>query len=62
MGTKKLIHIYDDSWTEMGKTMIASMEIDMNNNIGIVYCMRDFMMSLKDLQQDIFKSLIVINK
>ena len=25
----------------------------MNNNIGIVYCMPDFMMSLKDLQQDI---------
>ena len=24
-----------------------------NNNIGIVYCMPDFMMSLKDLQQDI---------
>ena len=25
----------------------------MNNNIGIVYCMPDFMMSLKGLQQDI---------
>ena len=25
----------------------------MNNNIGIVYCMPDFMMILKDLQQDI---------
>ena len=25
----------------------------MNNNIGIVYCMPDFMISLKDLQQDI---------
>ena len=37
----------------MGKTMIASTQIDMNNNIGIVYCMSDFMMSLKDLQQDI---------
>ena len=37
----------------MGKAMIASTEIDMNNNIGIVYCMPDFMMSLKDLQQDI---------
>ena len=35
----------------MGKAMIASTEIDMNNNIGIVYCMLDFMMSLKDLQQ-----------
>ena len=37
----------------MGKAMIASTEIDMNNNIGIVYCMPDFMMSLKDSQQDI---------
>ena len=34
----------------MGKAMIASTNIDMNNNIGIVYCMPDFMMSLKDLQ------------
>ena len=33
--------------------MIASTEIDMNDNIGIVYCMPNFMMSLKDLQQDI---------
>ena len=33
--------------------MIASTEIDMNNNIDIVYCIPDFMMSLKDLQQDI---------
>ena len=39
--------------TYMGKTMIASFEIDMNDNIGIVYCMPNFMMSLKDLQQDI---------
>ena len=37
----------------MKKTMIASIEIYMNNNIRIVYCMSDFMMSLKDLQQDI---------
>ena len=37
----------------MGKALIASTEIDMNNNIGIVYCMPDFMMCLKDLQQDI---------
>ena len=33
--------------------MIARSKIDMNDNIGIVYCMPDFMMSLKDLQQDI---------
>ena len=50
---KNLVHIYDDSWIDIGKTMIASSEIDMNDNIGIVYCMPDFMMSLKDLQQDI---------
>ena len=37
----------------MGKAIIASIEIDMNNNKGILYCMPDFMMSLKDLQQDI---------
>ena len=37
----------------MGKAMITSTKIDMNNNIGIVYCMLDFMMNLKDLQQDI---------
>ena len=37
----------------MEKAMIASIEIDMNNNIRIVYCMPNFMMSLKDLQQDI---------
>ena len=37
----------------MGNTMIASIEIDMNNNIRIVYCMPSFMMSLKDLQQGI---------
>ena len=53
LGTKTLVHIYDESWIDMGKAMIASTEIDMNNNIGIVYCMPDFMMSLKDLQQDI---------
>ena len=53
LGIKTLVHIYDDSWTDMGKAMIASTKIDMNNNIGIVYCMPDFMMSLKDLQQDI---------
>ena len=53
LGTKTLVHIYGDSWTYMGKAMIANIEIDMNNNIGIVYCMTDFMMSLKDLQQDI---------
>ena len=35
----------------MGKAMIASTKIDMNNNISIVYCMPDFMMNLKDLQQ-----------
>ena len=39
----------------MGKAMIASTEIDMNNNIGIVYCMPDFMMSLKDLHSKILK-------
>ena len=33
--------------------MIASTEIDMNNNIGMVYYMPDFMISIKDLQQDI---------
>ena len=53
LGTKTLVHIYDDSWTDMRKAIIVSTEIDMNNNIGIVYCMPDFMMSLKDLQQDI---------
>ena len=45
LGTKTLVHIYDDSWTDMGKAMIASTKIDMS--------MPDFMMSLKDLQQDI---------
>ena len=53
LGTKSLVHKYDDSWTDMGKAMIASTKIDMNINIGIVYCMPDFMMCLKDLQQDI---------
>ena len=53
LGTKTQVHIYEDSWTYMGKAMIASTEIDMNNNIGIVYCMPDFMMNLEDLQQDI---------
>ena len=53
LGKKTSAHIYDDSWTDMRKAMIASTKIDMNNNIGIVYCMPDFMMSLKDLQQDI---------
>ena len=47
------MHIYDDSWIDMGKAMIASTEIDMNNNIRMVYCIPDFMMSLKELQQDI---------
>ena len=37
----------------MGKAMIVSTQIDMNNIIGIVYCIPDFMMSLRDLQQDI---------
>ena len=37
----------------MRKTMISSTKIDINNNIGIIYCMPTFMMSLKDLQQDI---------
>ena len=37
--------------------MIANSEIDMNDNIGIVYCMPHFMMSLKDLQQDIKKGI-----
>ena len=45
------MHIYDDSWTNMRKAMIASSEIYMNLNIGIVYRIPDFMMSLKDLQQ-----------
>ena len=53
LGTKTLVHIYDDSWTNMGKAMIVSFEIDMNDNLGKVYYMPDFMMSLKDLQQDI---------
>ena len=57
LGTKTLVHIYDDSWTDMGKPVIANSEIDMNDNIGIVYCMSDFMMSLKDLQQDIKKGI-----
>ena len=34
----------------MGKAMIASIEINRKNNIGIVYCMPDFMMCLKELQ------------
>ena len=33
LGTSTLVHIYDDSWTNMRKAMIASTEIDMNNNI-----------------------------
>ena len=37
----------------MGKAMIASSKIDMNDNIEIVYWMPNFMMNLKDLQQDI---------
>ena len=45
LGTKTLVHIYDNSWTNMKKTMIASTYID----IGLVYCMSDFMMSLKNL-------------
>ena len=47
LGTKTLLHIYDDSWTDMEKAMIASTKIYMDKNIGIVYCMPDFITSLK---------------
>ena len=37
----------------MRKAMIANTKIYINNHLRIVYCMLDFMMSLKDLEQDI---------
>lgn len=48
LGCKTLVTLYDTRWNDIGRAMIASIEVDMNNNSGILYCSPDFMMSIKD--------------
>jgi hypothetical protein len=44
-----LVALYDSRWgTNMTKALIAMAEIDMNENIGLLYCMPDMILEIRD--------------
>lgn len=52
LGTKVLLTILDKRWKEEAtKALIAAMEIDLSDNIGIFYCSPNFILSINDLQK-----------
>lgn len=53
LGSKVLITIYDDRWSDIKKSIIGLTEVDMTNNGGIFYISPDFLMNLKEFGQNI---------
>jgi hypothetical protein len=46
--SKVLMALYDSRWgTNMTKTLIAMAEIDMNEDIGLLYCMPDMILEIR---------------
>ena len=51
LGTKILIAILEKGWqTDARNALIAVIEVDMSNNMGIFYCSPDFSISVLDLK------------
>ena len=48
LGCKVLITLFDERIKDITKSMIASTEIDMNNNRRIIYFSPDFLLTIKD--------------
>lgn len=48
LGTKTLITIYDNRWSDIKKAIIGLTEVDMTNNGGISYISSNFMMNLNE--------------
>ncbi|KAG5608537.1 hypothetical protein H5410_019818 [Solanum commersonii] len=53
LGTKVLIVIYDDRWSDLRKSIIGLTEVDMTNNGGIFYISPDFMINLREFGKHI---------
>jgi len=53
LGTKVLIVIYDDRWSDLKKSIIGLTEVDMTNNGGIFYISPDFMINLGEFGKHI---------
>ncbi|KAG5579129.1 hypothetical protein H5410_049756 [Solanum commersonii] len=53
LGTKVLIEIYDDRWSDLKKSIIGLTEVDMTNNGGIFYISPDFMINLREFGKHI---------
>lgn len=53
VGTKLLLILIDDRHQDMDKAIFGMMEVDMNNNIGIVYIAPNFSMTINDFYKHI---------
>ncbi|KAG5632774.1 hypothetical protein H5410_004491 [Solanum commersonii] len=53
LGTKVLIVIYDDRWSDLKKSIIGLTEVDMTNNGGIFYISPNFMINLGEFGKHI---------
>ena len=53
LGTKILIVIYDDRWSDLKKSIIGLTEVNMTNNGGIFHINPDLMMNLKEFGKHI---------
>ena len=51
LGTKVLITIYDDRWSDPKRSILGLTEVDMTNNDGIFYCSPDFMINSAEFGQ-----------
>jgi len=51
LGTKVLIVVYDDRWSDQKKSIIGLTEVDMTNNGGIFYISPDFMINLEKMEK-----------
>lgn len=51
LGSKSLVLIYDGSWTnDMNRAIIVGEEVDMNENISLLYCAPNLLKSTKDIK------------
>ena len=48
-GTKTLVVVYNNRWSEQDKAIINSIEIVQNNNPGLFYCTPIFSMPARSL-------------
>jgi len=46
LGTKVLVVVYDDRWSDQKKFILGLTEVDMTNNGGIFYISPDFMINV----------------